>query len=134
MNLIDYRESLEKQSSGTPIYVGDAVFFVRRWGTIESQKFLRDVKIALFGPMHKYSSIDDHIVMAEWLAEYAVTGWENLHDEKGEVKFNRSNARKIFLNPEYYSSLNTILYSEASRFENYLHDLAIEDLEVAKKS
>lgn len=133
MILADYRESLEKHQSGTPIYVGDAVFYVRRWGTPEAQKLLKEIRLEIFGPIHKHQPGDDDLLMAHWLAEYGVTKWEGVCSEEGEIKYSQQAARKVFLNPEYFASLNQLLYTEATKFENYLHDQAEEDAEAAKK-
>lgn len=133
MELSAFREDLAKHTSGAPIYVGDACFYVRRWGTAEAQKALRDIRLGLFGPLHKHQIGDDDRIMAEWLAEYGVTGWENVRGDDGPLGYDKQAARKVFLNPEYFQSLNSLLYVEAAKFENYLHDQAAEDLDALKK-
>lgn len=133
MDLSEYREDLEKHKKGVPIYVGDALFYVRRWGTEESQKALRDIRLGLFGPLHKHQVGDDDRIMAEWLCEYGVTGWEGVSTSGGELIYSKQHARKVFLNPEYFQSLNSLLYSESAKFENYLHDQAAEDCDAIKK-
>ena len=134
MELSAYREDLTKQASGAPMYEGDGCFYVKRWGTPESQKVLREIRLGLFGPLHKHQIGDDEKVLAEWLAEYAVTGWENIHVDEGELAYSKTAARKVFTNPEYHLSLNLKLWNKACDFENYLHDQAAEDLDALKKS
>ncbi len=132
MNLSGFREDLEKQLAGAPIYIGDACFFVKRWGTPESNKVRRDIHKALFGPFHKAQDGDDNLVNAEWLC-WAVTKWENVFDDAGEVTYTEDRARNVFTNPEYYLSLNLELVMLATRFEYYLHEEMQEDEEEIKK-
>lgn len=84
MQLSAYRESKIKQLNGTPIFVGDAVFYVRRWGTPESQEILKELRKKLFGPIHKDSFGDDFILMAEWLIEYGCVNWEGVLEETAD--------------------------------------------------
>lgn len=132
MLLSHYREDPEKQLGGSPIYVGDATFFVKRWGTKESQEQLKEIRRALFGPFHKAQEGDDNLVFAEWLC-WAVTNWENVNTEDGEYKFSAKNARALFRDEHYFLSLNAELITSAMRFENYLFDEAAEDEEELKK-
>jgi len=53
MKLSEVRESKELQQGGAPIVVGDAVFYVRRLGTKESQESLKNIRQQLYGPFHK---------------------------------------------------------------------------------
>lgn len=133
MDLSLFRESLEKQRDGAPIYVGDSTFYVKRLGTPESQKIIREIRRRLFSPFHKAQDGDENLVFAEWLSEYGVTDWENVTDGDGEIKYSKPVARNIFTNPEYYQSLNLVLINAATNFENYLHEQAEEDLEELKK-
>lgn len=133
MDLSLFRESSEKQSGGTPVYIGDATFYLRRWGTPESQKFVRDLRKALWGPHHKSQDGDENVLIAEWLAGYGVVGWDNLREEGGELKYSAKVARQIFLDPEYHLSLNAELFMQAQRFENYLYEEAEDDTEALKK-
>jgi len=129
-----YREDPEKQKNGTPIYIKDATFYVRRYGTPESNKVLRDIRKALFGPFHREQDSDNNLVLAEWLVTYGVTGWDDVLDESGKpLKFSKKAARGVFCNPEYHLSLNIELINDATRFENYLYDEAMEDIEALKK-
>lgn len=133
MSLAYFREDLDKQKSGAPIYAGDITFYVKRWGTKESQEFLRELNRKLFGPFHKAHEGDQAKVYSEWLI-WAVTGWENMLSEDGEVvEYSQSVARDIFTNEEYFLSLNMVLINGAMNFEHYLHDEAEQDLEVLKK-
>lgn len=134
-----YREDPEKQKDGTPIYIEDATFYVRRWGTPESIKKRKELSQALFGPLHKYTQTDDSLLLAHWLVEYGVSNWENVfEDDKDsdsgkELQYSESNARKVFLNEEYFLSLNELLFKESVKFENYLYDAAEESIEEIKK-
>lgn len=133
MDLQCFRESLDKQKDGVPIYVGDSTFICRRYGTDESNKILKEITKLLYGPFHKASQADADEVFANWLCEYGIVGWENVTDGSEPVEFNSINSRKIFLNPEMFMSLNRVLYADVNNFENYLHDETKEDIEDIKK-
>lgn len=164
MKLSAYREDSKKQSAGIPIFAGDAVFYMRRWGTPESQQILKDLRKSLFGPLHKDQIGDENKLIAEWLIEYGCVNWEGVLSEDStedeefewyeffhkfrnlfgkkqlekpklkEVVYSKANARLVFSNPEYYLSLNTLLLQGAMNFENYLYDDASEDLDAIKKN
>lgn len=134
MSLADFREDPNRWAEGSPIHVNEMTFYTKRFGTPESQQAIRDIRKRLFGPFHKQQDIDDDVVLGEWLAEYAVTGWENVIEESGkELKFSRKNARGVFCNPEFFYSLNKIIVSQALSFDNYLYQEAEEDKEELKK-
>lgn len=135
MLLSSFAEDPEKQQNGTPIYVGDATFFCRRYGTPESKRALKELRDRLFGPLHKWTEQDDDLLMGHWLTEYGVVGWENVFTEEAkQLKYSKKDARNIFTNPEYFLSLNTILLRDISNFENFLYDAAEEDIEALKKN
>lgn len=134
MKLSDYREDLKLQQSGAPISVGDAEFYIKRIGTPESQKFIKELKLSLWGPFAKHDEQDYNELLAHWLTEYGCTGWDNVCDESGKpLPYSVDTARKVFLNKEYWLSLNVILTNAANTFENYLHDQTEEDAEALKK-
>lgn len=134
MNLNEYREDLKLQEKGAPISVGDAIFYIRRIGTPAAQKFIKELKLSLFGPFANHAEQDASELLAHWLTEYGCTGWDNVQGESGEdLPYSQQAARKVFTNPEYYLSLNAILTNAASMYENYLHDQAEEDAEALKK-
>lgn len=139
MRLNDYAEDTKKQGDGAPIYIstahGDITFFVSRFGTSESDSQIKKIKQSLFGPFHKFSDGDVNLVYAHWLVEFGVTKWENLiDDETGkEVKYSKAKARDLFLNEDYFLSLNHKLIAAAMDFENYLYDQAEEVAENVKK-
>lgn len=135
MLLSSYREDSDKQRNGTPIYIGDATFYCRRFGTPESKRELKDLRNKLFGALHKWTESDDDLLIGHWLAEFGVVGWENVQEEgAGELKYNKKVARRIFTDPEYFLSLNSILLRDLSNFENFLYDAAEEDIEALKKN
>lgn len=135
MRLSDYREDPEKQQNGTPIYIGDATFYCRRFGTPESQRVLKELREKLFGPLHKWTDQDEYILRAHWLTEYGVVNWENVFSVEGEdLKYSKASARAVFLNPEYYLSLNSELFRDVNNFEYYLYDAAEEDVQTLKKN
>lgn len=135
MSLSYFRESLDKQRDGAPIHVGDITFYVRRWGTPESQLFLKDLNKKLFGPFHKQQESDQELIYSEWLCGYGVVNWENCLDaETGSpVEYSETAAREIFTNEEYFLSLNRLIINGSMNFEFYLHEEASEDLEDLKK-
>lgn len=133
MDLQCFRESEAKQKSGVPIYIGDSTFICRRYGTDESKKIIKDITKLLYGPFHKVAETDGHEIFAHWLVEYGIVGWENVTDGSQLIEFSNENARKIFLNPEMYLSLNTILFTDVNNFENYLYDETQEDIDNIKK-
>lgn len=133
MHLNTYREDLKKQKDGAPIYIGDSVFYVRRWGTPESLKVRRQLERELFSPFHKKIESDDSLLLAHWLAEYAVTNWENVYDDSGILEWSIDTARKVFLNPEFYLSLNQELFSFSMKYEHFLFDEVEDESEAIKK-
>ena len=135
MRFSAFREDREKQLNGVAIPIGVATFFVRRWGTYESEKFLIDLRRELFGPFSDQQEYFPEII-ANWLAEYGVTGWDGVYDEDSDqpLKYSPQLARKIFLDPAYWLELNMQLFKEAQNYENYLEGIAREDSEDIKKS
>lgn len=164
MKLSAYREDLARQAAGVPIYIGDGVFYVRRWGTPESQEVIKQLRKKLFGPLHKDQTGDENLLISEWLIEYGVVNWDGVLQESAgedqefkwyeffqqfrnllgrqkidkpdvsELKYSKHAARNVFSNPEYFMSLNSLILSGAMNFENYLYDDAAEDLEAIKKN
>jgi hypothetical protein len=134
MILSDYREDVQKHSAGAPFYIGDGCFYIRRWGTAESQKAIKEIRLAIFGPLHKTTEGDDEILIAHWLVEHGVAKWEGVMLEEGKpLKYSKDAARKVFLNPEYFRSVNHTLWVGSQTWEHYLHDEAEKDLASAKK-
>lgn len=109
-------------------------FWVRRFGTNESAKIWNSIQRELFGPFHKTQEGDQNLLIAEWLCTYGVVKWEDVIDVKGnELKYTKKNARALFLNDEYFLSLNAELFNDATRSQPYLYDEADEDIEDLKK-
>ena len=135
MNLNEYREDLTIHEKGAPISVGDAIFYIRRIGTPAAQKFIKELKLWLWGPFANHPEQDANELLAHWLTEYGCTGWDGVQDADtgADLPYSQQAARKVFTNPEYYLSLNAILTNAASMYENYLHDQADEDAEALKK-
>lgn len=134
MKFSNFLESTEKQNDGVPIYVEDATFYVRRYGTKKSNQLLKDLSKILFGPFHKKDESDPDLLFAHWLVEYGVVGWDGVFDESGNsISYDQSISRSTFLNPEMFLSLNKILFVEVNNFENYLYDSLEEDIEEIKK-
>jgi len=131
-----YREDEEKQQNGSPWYSGDTTIFCRRSGTPEAKRVMKELRDQLFGPLHKWTAQDDSALLGHFLVEYGVCGWENVREtEKGEaIPYSKNAARMIFLNPEYFLSLNVELFAFMSNFENYLFDAAEEEIEALKKN
>lgn len=150
MKLSQYKEDLEKQEKGSPCYLYDGHFDVRRSGTPSFNKEVQEIKSRLYDFAAR--DIDMNLIMAHWLAEFGVTGWGGVLDEgdrveykkngklirtveirRGELEYSKKNARAIFLNPAFYNSLNLLLLQHAADYNNYLHDELEKDLEAIKK-
>lgn len=130
-----YAEDSDKQLNGTPIYIESATFYGRRFGTPESKKVFKELRDKLFGPLHRWTEQDDDKLCAHWLVEYGIVNWEGVNEAEGvPLQYNKENARGVFLNPEYFLSLNARLIGELSRFENFLYDAADEEIEALKKN
>lgn len=133
MNLSLYKEDKEKQEGGSPCYYGDSFFNVQRANTPAYQVQVEEIRNNLYGFAPK--EIDSNKIIAYWLAEYGITGWDGIFDEAGvELEFSRENARKVFLNPELFLSLNLLLIQHASDYTKYLHDAVEADIEEIKKN
>lgn len=132
-------ECPEKQRDGTPVYVaspnGDITFYIRRWGTKESEAIVKDLRRSLFGPIHRHSDDDISEIYAHWLVEYGVAKWEGLtNDETAKpVEYSKDNARSLFLDKRYWLSLNQKLINDALNFEQYLIDEVEEATDAIKK-
>jgi len=132
-----YKEDANKWSEGSPCYVIDMTFLVMRIGTAEFARQIEDIKERLYGLFPKPSDIDENEVMANWLAHHGCVGWENVIDDSKEkdekLEYSIANSIQLFLNKEYWLSLNQVLISHATKFENYLHDAVYEEVEAIKK-
>ncbi len=134
MNLSLFAEDTQKQESGSPCYIGDegSCFHVKRLGTEQTQKEVGDIKKALYGFAPK--EIDNNLIMGHWLAEFGVTGWDEISDGDDMLEYSKMNALNIFTNEKYYLSLNQLLLNHATDYANYLFDETNEDVEAVKKS
>ena len=136
MSLDLFREDLDKHSLGSPCYVNQMTFFVRRIGTKEVQAEFKDIRERLYGLFPKPDEVIESEILANWLAYKGVIGWDNVtDDEDGEpLEFTPTFARQLFLNKAYWLSLNQVLINHATNFENYLCDQAYDDSEELKKN
>ena len=132
MNISGYEEDKNKQEKGSPCHIEDGSFDVKRFNTAESNIQIEDIKKREYGFAPK--EIDHNKVIAIWLVEHGVTGWDGVFDDEKELKYSKQVARQIFLNPAYYLSLNLLLLQHASDYSNYLHDAIEKDVEAIKKS
>ncbi len=133
MRLLDYKEDLVKHESGSPYYLGDGCFYVKRFGTVDSSKQIEEIKLELYGFSPK--EIDNNLVLAHWLCEYGVTGWDDILNEDDEqLPYSKSNARRVFLNPAFFLGINSLLIDHACSYKNYLYDEVEEDIEAIKKN
>ena len=133
MRLSNYKESSRKQEAGSPCYVEEAHFDVKRIGTPEYSKQIDEITKKEYGFAPK--DVDNNLIIAVWLCEYGVTGWDGVigEDDK-ELAYNKRNARKVFMNPDYFMSLNLLLIQHAGNYNNYLYDDLLVDIENVKKS
>ena len=133
MKLSSYQEDPIKQDKGSPCYLDEGSFDVRRIHTPSYVKELEEIKKQLYGFAPK--EIDNNLVLAHWLCEYGVTGWDGvLNPDESELEYSKENARKVFLNPALFLSLNALLIHHASDYNNYLHDQIEEDIKAVKKN
>lgn len=137
--LDNYREDLQKQKDGSPCYLDEGTFFIKRSGTPEVKKQLAEIRERLYGIFLKDSNgIDEYRIWAHWLAEFGVVGWDDIQhiDENGKavpLEFTREAARDIFLNEQYRRSLIPKLVEFSLNYENYLCEQSQEDVEQVKK-
>ena len=132
MQLNDYREDAAKQEKGSPCYLGEGYFNVQRIHTPEYNKQIEEIKAELYGFAPK--DRDNERSVAHWLCEFGVTSWGDIFDGDDPLDYSKRNARKVFLNPEYRKSLNSLLIQHASDYNNYLHDKLEKDIEAVKKN
>jgi hypothetical protein len=106
-------------------------FYVARIGTKEAASQISEIKEKLYGLFPKPNDIDEHEVFANWLAYYGVKGWDDVTDGENDkpLEFTPTFARSLFLNKQYWMSLNQVLISHAANYENFLNDQAYEDAE-----
>jgi len=135
MSLDLYREDLEKQEIGSPCYVAQMTFYVARCGTKKAIGEMAEIREKLYGIFPKPSEVNEHEIIANWLAYYGVVNWENVTDDENgeEMEFTPAFSRQLFLNESYWMSLNTVLITHAANYENYLSDEAYKDGEEIKK-
>ena len=132
MNISTYEEDINKQEKGSAFYIEDGHFDVKRFNTPQSNIEIEEIKKKEYGFAPK--TIDHNKVIAIWLCEYGVTGWDGIFDDEKELSYSLATARQIFLNPAYFLSLNLVLLQHASDYNNYLHDEVDQDVEAVKKS
>ena len=135
MLLSDYREDSNKQEQGSPCYLGDGCFYVKRVGSKQYHEEVDNIKKRIYG--FSPSRVDQNEIIAHWLAEYGVTDWEGIMDgneSNKPVEYSKQNARIIFLDKAYWQSLNLMLFNHGSDYNNYIEDAASEDVNQVKKS
>lgn len=134
MLLSDFREDANKQEKGSPCYIGEGCFYVCRVGGRDYTKQIEQIKLELYGFAPK--DMDENLIMAHWLVDYGVTGWDDIFDGDldNPVEYSKQAARKIFLDPSYWKSLNIVLINHGSNYSNYLHDEVEKDVNAVKKN
>jgi len=119
MNINEYREDLNKQEKGSPCYFSDSensgYIDVRRVGTPQYKKEVELIKKSIY--TFNELDMDADLILANWLVEYGVTGWAGVLDEDKELKYSKQTARKIFLNPEYFRTLNQLLIQHGQEYQ-----------------
>ena len=134
MTLALFREDTNKQREGSPIHYEGMTFYLRRRGIKESTLIINKLERELYSPFYKKNEDDFNLLSAYWLAEYGVANWEGVYTENGdELPYSKENAQKVFLNSEFFLSLNPFLISCASNFENYLYDAIDDEVDALKK-
>ena len=135
MNINEYREDLTKHEKGSPCYFSEheesSYIDVKRVGTPQYSKEIEEIKKSLYS--FNEQDMDSDLILAHWLVGYGVTGWGGIFDGDKELKYSKATSRKIFLNPEYFRTVNQLLIQHAQSYQNYLHDAANDDAEAIKK-
>ena len=131
MNINEYKEDLDKQEKGSPCYFSDnegsGYIDVKRVGTAQYKKEIEQIKKSLYS--FNDQDMDTDLILANWLVEYGVTGWDGVLDDKEELQYSKKTAKKILLNPAYFRTLNQLLINHGTDYQNYLHDAANDDVE-----
>lgn len=135
MSLVLFREDLEKQAEGSPCFINQMTFNVKRLGTKESQSEIKDIRDKLYGPFPKPDEVNENLILANWLAYCGVTSWSGVSDDENdeEIEFSKQEARQLFTNERYFLSLNQVLINHAMNFERYLSDDAEAAVDEIKK-
>lgn len=136
MKLSNFREDLEKHEKGTPIYIQDACFWLRRFGTDASNKAVRKIKQSLYGINPDPKEVSEMEVYAHWLIEFGLVDWTGVYDEdNNKLECTARSTRQVFSNDEYWGSGGLVhqLIAEALNYENFLHEEMEEDVEAVKK-
>ncbi len=134
MLLSEFREDSDKQAKGSPCYIEEGCFYVCRVGGRDYTKQIEQIKLDLYGFAPK--DMDESLIMAHWLAEYGVTGWENIFDGDldSPVEYSKQAARRIFTDSRYFKSLNVLLINHGTNYANYLYDEVEKDVDAVKKN
>ena len=125
-----YKENIKAQDEGTWVQAEHADgwwFKIRRVGTPQYHSEVREIRLALNGPMP--SDEYEPEIVSHWLAKYGVTDWQN--DQ--EIPFSKQNALTLFTNRDYWLSLNLELYNLGANFRVFLEEYTKEEMEPLKK-
>lgn len=138
MNLKDFKEDTQKWQDGAPIKYHGAIFWVKRYNSPESNKFLANLRKKLHNPYENLSKEEiaerEQEVLGRWLCEFAVTKWRGVFDEnEKELVCDKRNKYDLFCNPSYYYSVNEYLILRSMDFDNYLYTRIDEDIAAIKK-
>jgi len=119
MRFSAFQENIELQKGGARIQINDARFTIKRWGTKESELFLVRLRRELYGA---FSGDPEYLpeLIAHWLANYAVIGWEGVYSNDNDELFPYSPraARQVLLDPSNWLKLNMDLFNAAQNYEN----------------
>lgn len=130
IHIKQYRENCKAWDEGTWVQAEHADgwnFQIRRVGTPQAHSEMKEIRLSLYGPMPKDEYEPE--IIAHWLAKYGVTDWENDQD----IPYSKANALTLFVNQEYWMSLNLELYNLAANFKVFLDEYTKEDMEPLKK-
>lgn len=130
-----FLQDVQLMDDGVWIDIASGSFKIRRWGTKQSDKIFHRLRMVEFGEKLPRFSSETEMLYGIWLAEYGVIDWKNVCDKQNnEIEYSIQQARAIFTNPGYQSSLVTILFNEAQNYTNFLYQQADEDVEQLKES
>lgn len=124
MSLFNYDDEDIEQDKKEGIYV-------KRLGGSVTDAQLRKISDQLYGFSNQPK--DNNLILAHWLVEHGVTGWENITMGGKPFPYTDQNKRFLLMDIRFRLSVNEMLIHHASNYANYVVDKISEDVEQVKK-